>query len=693
MAPSKKIIQVIFLTSMMWFSVDVMLLITYTTAPEANFSLKLPQAFFGGDKKHERDERGGSKKLNVQKSGLGEDFHVNQERDGIAVGDTNRKNGVVHPGDGLERNGNVAHFNQRPNFEKVEDTTKQHLPDGDEGGNDGGRRKESGDKSIKGDVQEKSSLSESKVTETTGGKADKPQHEIKKLPAFHPVRDLDVTSKPRDLEGPGEKGKPVKTDPEDASKVAIGFKHASFNEYVSDLISLERSLPERRPPECRIKKYSDDLPDTSIIICFTEESWSTLLRTVHSVLNRSPPDLVREILLVDDFSQREYLKEPLDEYMAQFPKVKIIRLEKREGLIRARLRGAEVAQGAIMTFLDSHVECHVGWLEPLLQRIWEDRTRVVCPALDSIDATTFSYAGSADIMGAFEWDLQFHWVGIPEREQKRRKDDSYPIRTPTIAGGLFSIERNWFYELGSYDKGMDIWGGENIEISLRTWMCGGSMEILPCSRVGHIFRKTQPYKFPEGNMVTFLRNTQRVVEVWLDEYKPIFYSKRPELRKREFGDVSERVALRERLKCKDFKWYLENIYPEIVVPDIDVRARDELRNLGINKCADFMLNKGPQISLFPCHGQGGHQSFELSKKGHVQYDTRCATGKRNIPKVMMFSCKSKDKLTFEHSKGGEMKDVDSQKCLDLSLDRQYVILADCNGRQTQRWRWGAYLKD
>ena len=58
-----------------------------------------------------------------------------------------------------------------------------------------------------------------------------------------------MTSKPRDLDGPGEKGKPVKTDPEDASKVAIGFKHASFNEYVSDLISLERSLPERRPPE------------------------------------------------------------------------------------------------------------------------------------------------------------------------------------------------------------------------------------------------------------------------------------------------------------------------------------------------------------------------------------------------------------------------------------------------------------
>lgn len=66
-----------------------------------------------------------------------------------------------------------------------------------------------------------------------------------------------------------------------------------------------------------------------------------LLRTVHSVLDRSPPELIHEVVLVDDFSDMDHLKAQLEDYWSHVPKVKIVRAPKRVGLIRARLIGED----------------------------------------------------------------------------------------------------------------------------------------------------------------------------------------------------------------------------------------------------------------------------------------------------------------------------------------------------------------
>jgi len=53
---------------------------------------------------------------------------------------------------------------------------------------------------------------------------------------------------------------------------------------------------------CKEVEHAVDLPRASIVICFYNEAWSVLLRTVYSVIDRSPETLVHEILLVDDNS-------------------------------------------------------------------------------------------------------------------------------------------------------------------------------------------------------------------------------------------------------------------------------------------------------------------------------------------------------------------------------------------------------
>uniref|UniRef100_A0A8K9UMT8 Polypeptide N-acetylgalactosaminyltransferase n=1 Tax=Oncorhynchus mykiss TaxID=8022 RepID=A0A8K9UMT8_ONCMY len=448
-----------------------------------------------------------------------------------------------------------------------------------------------------------------------------------------------VYDKPQlDLNALGEMGRAVKLNlvGEEKKKEEESINKHQINTYVSDLVSLHRSLPERWNPLCKDQKYDyRSLPSTSVVIAFYNEAWSTLLRTVHSVLETSPDRLLREVVLVDDYSDRAHLKEPLENYVSNLKKVHLIRARKREGLVRARLLGASIATGDVLTFLDCHCECHKGWLEPLLDRIKEEPSAVVCPVIDVIDWNTFQYLGNPGEpqIGGFDWRLVFTWHSVPEYEQQRRRSAIDVIRSPTMAGGLFAVSKNYFHYLGTYDTGMEVWGGENLEFSFRIWQCGGSLEIHPCSHVGHVFPKKAPYSRSKA-----LANSVRAAEVWMDDYKELYYHRNPHARLEAFGDVTDRRRLRTQLGCKDFKWYLENIYPDIHVPEDSPGMFGMVRRmLGMSSyCFDYNPPDdhnlvGHRIILYPCHGMGQNQFFEYSNESReIRYNTRepagCAVG-------------------------------------------------------------------
>ena len=236
-----------------------------------------------------------------------------------------------------------------------------------------------------------------------------------------------------------------------------------FNTVASDKASLNRSIPDVRMDECKYWHYPEDLPTASVVIAFHNEGWSPLMRTVHSVLLRSPAHLLKEIILVDDASQKgipnankskitflflEHLKEKLDEYIKQFNgKVRIVRNAEREGLIRTRTIGAKASQGDIVIFLDAHCEVNRNWLPPLLapirrNRLFSIKLIIFCvlfrrimtvPVIDGIDMNTWEYRrvyGAADkhFRGIFEWGLLYKETELPEKERKGRQHGSEPFR-------------------------------------------------------------------------------------------------------------------------------------------------------------------------------------------------------------------------------------------------------------------------
>lgn len=138
-----------------------------------------------------------------------------------------------------------------------------------------------------------------------------------------------------------------------------------------------------------------------MILCFYNEEWFALLRSVWGVIMTSPEELVDEILLVDDGSTMQHLGQMLDDYLASMPFLKVghsqasaivsdgehvypdgvipccaininrlnqtrvVRAGKRIGLIQARLLGAKSSRdspGRVLIFLDSHIEPVIGWV-------------------------------------------------------------------------------------------------------------------------------------------------------------------------------------------------------------------------------------------------------------------------------------------------------------------------------------------
>uniref|UniRef100_A0A8C6TLS6 Polypeptide N-acetylgalactosaminyltransferase n=1 Tax=Neogobius melanostomus TaxID=47308 RepID=A0A8C6TLS6_9GOBI len=481
--------------------------------------------------------------------------------------------------------------------------------------------------------------------------------------------------------GNGEQGKPFALS--DADRVDQAYRENGFNIYVSDRISLNRSLPDIRHHNCKQKLYSEKLPNTSVIIPFHNEGWSSLLRTVHSVLNRSPPALIHELILVDDFSDKEHLKGALEEYMLRFPKVRILRTKKREGLIRTRLLGAAAARGEVITFLDSHCEANVNWLPPLLDRIVQNRRTIVCPMIDVIDHDNFGYdmqAGGA-MRGAFDWEMYYKRIPIPS--ELHQDDPSEPFESPVMAGGLFAVDRKWFWELGGYDTGLEIWGGEQYEISFKVWMCGGRMEDIPCSRVGHIYRKYVPYKVPGG--ISLAKNLKRVAEVWMDEFAEFVYQRRPEYRHLSAGDMTAQKELRAKLGCKRFQWFMKEVawdlpkhYPQwspLLPPgeryrlfmmfrspirlDTCVKSRGEVSwshgqvlTLGWREdirvgdplhtrkvCFDAVSHNSP-VTLYDCHGMKGNQLWRYRKDRSLYHpvSNSCIDSSSTERRVFMNTC-------------------------------------------------------
>ncbi|XP_072323723.1 polypeptide N-acetylgalactosaminyltransferase 9 isoform X2 [Scyliorhinus torazame] len=522
------------------------------------------------------------------------------------------------------------------------------------------------------------------------------------------------------MEGPGGLGQGgiAATVRDDSQEFDTKYEDYGYNAQLSERISLDRSIPDYRPQKCKQMTYQSNLPQMAVVFIFVNEALSVILRSVHSVVNHTPPHLLKEIILVDDNSDSVELKFNLDQYInKRYPGlVKIVRNSKREGLIRARIQGWKVATAPVVGFFDAHVEFNVGWVQPALSRIKEDRTRIILPAIDNIKYNTFEVQQYANAAHGYNWGLWCMYI-IPPQDWLDKGDEAAPIRTPAMIGCSFVVHREYFGEIGLLDPGMEIYGGENIELGMRVWQCGGSMEVLPCSRVAHIERTKKPY----NNDIDYYakRNALRAAEVWMDDFKSHVYMawnipiNNPGV---DFGDVSERVALRKRLNCRSFRWYRDNVYPEMRTYNNTI-TYGEVRN---SKASGYCLDQGSEEDdraiLYPCHGMTSQEDYcsfqqlgwlsvcinlvrytiegllQLGPLGSTNFlpDTKCLIDDRRIKSPSLRKCEEvprPNQKLWNFTQNGPIINRDTGRCLEVEMTKDAnfglrLSLQKCSG---QKW--------
>ena len=160
---------------------------------------------------------------------------------------------------------------------------------------------------------------------------------------------------------------------------------------------------------------------------------------------------------------------------------------KSRGLIYAKNLGLNQATSRYVCFMDGHMIAHDGWLDYLRETLDELGGK----ALVSGNIPDVAYMGLAP-HGAMPRQQYSYTL------RNRMLDTQWylhsgcfrnsPYYQPLTPGGLMFAEREYLQQLGGFAEELRMWGGEDVELSLRNYCMGGSNIVDPRVSIYHYFR-------------------------------------------------------------------------------------------------------------------------------------------------------------------------------------------------------------
>lgn len=227
------------------------------------------------------------------------------------------------------------------------------------------------------------------------------------------------------------------------------------------------------------------------MVVISRNEGSFLKRTVENLLDTLPSD--SEIVVVDDGSTDKSAKS----IPARGRRVRLYRANGL-GVARARTFGGQKARGNILIFADAHLGLDSGWWRPLTDQLEDPKVGAVAPGI-----AKWNDDGKAG------WGIRFKGPNMEVQWLRRKPKEAAGV--PILPGCCLAMRRDVF-EMpgGGWDGGLLQRGNVDNEISVRLWLLGYELRVVPDVVVRHRFRKASP--FPVG-WPQYLHNRLRLAFV------------------------------------------------------------------------------------------------------------------------------------------------------------------------------------
>jgi GT2 family glycosyltransferase len=232
-----------------------------------------------------------------------------------------------------------------------------------------------------------------------------------------------------------------------------------------------------------------------------------LMMCVNSLLVQKVRDSSFEVIVVDDCS-KELCSEVLEDLLGSNKNLSVVRHSNNKGLAAARNTGARSSRNQILIFLDSDIVPEPDFIQSHLDlhRSYPDEAIAVISNL--------SYPDEVVQKSNFARYMNGRYLGNRAGLLKKLLNyDDLPAKN--FGGGICSLRRTTFFEVGCFDEKFIKYGGEDEEMGCRLRLANVSIKFCPNAKAIH------------HDNVTIKRSRDKTTE-WVLNALPLLDTKHPQ---------------------------------------------------------------------------------------------------------------------------------------------------------------------